>query len=462
MSEKKKLDRKSRMATQPMVPLVLSVSLPLMVSLIVQSLYNLVDSYFVAQLSEDALTATSLASPVQMLMIAVSVGTGVGINSLLSRSLGSGERESACMVATTGLILALLSSAVFVVFGLFFSKPFLGAFTSDAELLEQSYIYLSVCTVFCSGIFLATTAERLLQATGNSLLSMIAQVSGAVANCILDPILIFGYFGVPAMGIRGAAVATVIGQWLAAAVAMILNLALNHDIEFRFKGFRFHKDIVLDIYRVGAPAMLASGLTSIQTICMNKMLINFSSTAVAFFGLFHKIQTFVMMPCNGLAQGLIPVAGYSYGAKRGDRLMEALKVTMKIAVGVMVVFVLILEVFAGQILRFFNGSAEMLAVGIPAARILTSTFILVVVVNVIGHLYTAMGNGMINLISNLIRGLLPLPIVYALAKSVGVGYVWFAIPFADIIAFAVAMIVFIGIYKKTLKPMALRAQELHK
>ncbi|MGM9538733.1 MAG: MATE family efflux transporter [Candidatus Onthomonas sp.] len=462
MNETKKTDRKSRMATEPMVPLVLSVSLPLMISLIVQALYNLVDSFFVARLSENALTATSLASPIQILMVAVSVGTGVGVNSLLSRSLGAGKRDDACMVATTGLILAILSSLVFILFGVFFSKPFLRAFTTDADLLEQSYIYLSTCTILCTGIFIATTAERLLQATGNSVLSMCAQVTGAVANCILDPILIFGYFGAPAMGIRGAAIATVFGQWLAAVIAMILNFCLNHDIEFRFRGFRFRKDIVCGIYTVGAPAMLANGLTSIQTICMNKMLIGFSATAVAFFGLFHKIQTFVMMPCNGLSQGLIPVAGYSFGGKRGDRLMEAFRVTLKIAVCVMAVCTLILECFPKQILQFFNASDDMLSMGVPAVRILASTFLLITVVNVIGHMYTAMGNGMINLSCNVIRGLLPLPIVYCLAKFTTINYVWFAIPCTDIIAFALAMILFVRIYKKTLRPMELQALQQHK
>ncbi len=453
MSEGKKKDRASRMETQPMPSLVLSISLPLVNSLLVQALYNLVDSFFVARLSEKALTATSLASPIQMLMVAISVGTGVGVNSLLSRSLGAKKKEDACKVATTGLVLAFLSSAVFIVFGLFFSRSYIHAYTADPELMDMGYAYLSICTIFCLGIFVATTAERLLQATGNSLLSMVAQVSGAVTNCILDPILIFGYFGLPAMGIAGAAIATVIGQWLAAIVALILNFTKNHDIQFQFKGFRFEKEFVLGIYTVSAPAMLASGLTSIQTICMNKMLITYSATAVAFFGLFHKIQTFVMMPSNGLAQGLIPVAGYSYGAKRGDRLLDAFTTTLKICLSVMAIGTLAFELFPKQILMMFNASEEMLSMGIPAMRILSSTFILISAVSVIGYLCTAMGNGMVNLYSNIIRGVLPLPIVFAIANFADVGSVWYAIPFTDVVAFVLALFLFSGIYRKKVKPL---------
>lgn len=457
MKDKKKMDRTVRMSTQSMLPLVISISFPLVISLLVQSLYNLVDSFFVARLSENALSATSLASPVQILMVAISVGTGVGVNSLLSRTLGANKKEDVPLIATSGLMLAILSSLVFMVFGLLFSRSFLMLFTKDSSLLEMSWEYLSVCTIFCQGIFIATTAERLLQATGNTMASMCAQVAGAVTNCILDPILIFGYFGCPSMGIRGAAIATVIGQWLAAATAMLLNFKINRDIHFDFRHFKVRKDIIVNIYKVGGPAMLANGLTSIQTMCMNKILISFSSTAVAFFGLYHKIQSMIQMPMNGLSQGLIPIAGFSYGARRGDRVTEAFKVTLKISTAIMVIGTLIFELLPKQILMLFNSSSEMLEMGVPALRILASSFIFISAVTVVGNLFTAVGNGVVNMCCTSIRGLLPLPIVYLTAKFIGIHQVWFAIPVADVIAFALAVLLFRRAYKTKLKPMIHRS-----
>lgn len=459
MENSTKNERAVRMATKPMVPLVMGISFPLMISLLVQSMYNLVDSYFVARISENALSATSLASPVQILMVAVSVGTGVGVNSLLSRTLGAEKRDDIPVIATSGLVLALLSSAVFMIFGIFFSGGFLRLFTKDAELLQMSHSYLSVCTIFCQGIFVATTAERLLQATGNTTLSMLAQVAGALTNCILDPILIFGYFGLPAMGVRGAAVATVAGQWLAAAVAMLLNFKKNHDIHFDFRHFRFRKEIIGGIYKVAGPAMLANGVTSIQTMCMNKILISFSTTAVAFFGLYHKIQSIIQMPMNGLSQGLIPIAGFSYGAKKGKRLMEAFKVTMGLSLAIMAVGTAVFELLPGPILRLFNGREEMLSMGIPALRILASGFVFISVVSVVGNLFTAMGNGVVNMCCTVIRGLLPLPAVYLIAKSIGIGFVWFAIPAADVLAFLIAALLLWRTYRKQIRPMMEEMQE---
>lgn len=453
MEETKKSDRAVRMATQPMTPLVMSISLPLMVSLLVQSMYNLVDSFFVARISESALSATSLASPVQILMVAVSVGTGVGVNSLLSRTLGADRREDVPLIATSGLMLAVVSSILFLIFGIFFSRPFLRLFTDDSQLLALSHSYLSICTIFCQGIFVATTAERLLQATGNTTLSMCAQVAGALTNCILDPILIFGYLGFPALGIQGAAIATVIGQWLAAGVAMVLNFRRNHDIHFDFRSFRVRKDIIVGIYKVGGPAMLANGVTSIQTMCMNKLLITFSTTAVAFFGLFHKIQSMIQMPMNGLSQGLIPIAGFSYGARKGERLTEAFQVTAKLSTAIMLAGTLIFELFPRQILLLFNGKEEMLVTGVPAMRILALTFVFISAVSVTGNLFTAMGNGLVNMCCTTIRGLLPLPLVYLAARTVGIEYVWFAIPIADTIAFVFAMLLLKRVYRSQIKPM---------
>ncbi len=450
MSENNSNSRQSKMATEPIVPLVLSCSLPLVISLVVQGLYNIVDSFFVARISEQALTATSLASPIQILMVAVSVGTGVGVNSLISRCLGSGEYDEADNVATTGLILSIVSSALFICFGLFFSRSFLLAYTDDPELLEMGHSYLSIVTIFCSGIFLATTGERLLQATGNSFLSMCAQITGAVANCILDPIMIFGYFGLPSMGVTGAAVATVIGQWLAAAISLILNVILNHDIHFVFRGFKLKKETVMGIYKVGAPAMLVQGVTSIQTILLNKMLIGISATAVAFFGVYHKIQSFIMMPVNGLGQGQIPIVGYSYGSKRRDRLMGAFRVTSYICIAFMLIVTVIFEIFAGPILLLFNAGEEMMEIGVFALRVMSSTFAFAAFVVVVGNFFTGMGNGIVNMTCTSIRGLLPLAIIAVVDMVAPLDYIWYAFPVSDIIAFALSIFLFVREYRKNI------------
>ncbi|MDO4331357.1 MAG: MATE family efflux transporter [Eubacteriales bacterium] len=445
--------RTNKLATMPMGRLIVSISLPLMFSLFVQSLYNMVDSIFVARLSEEALSATSLASPIQTLMVAVSVGTGVGINSLLSRTLGAGKKEDASAIASNGLVLAILSCMIFMLFGLTLVTPFLRCFTDDEQLLSLGVSYLSICTIFSLGIFVATTAERLLQATGNTLLSMIAQVTGAVANCILDPIMIFGLFGCPAMGIKGAAIATVLGQWLAAAIAMALNLKLNHDIRFDFRHFKLRGDIILDIYKVGAPSMLVTGLSSVQTMILNKILLGFSATAVAFFGVFHKMQNFVQMPLNGLAQGMIPIVGYAWGAKRGDRIRDAFKITYSVGLIFMLAVTVVIMAFPAAILGLFSAGEAMLSLGVPALRILSVSFVFIATCSIISYMFTGMGNGMVNLCCTAIRALLPIPLVFWLAKSAGLGMVWYAIPFADILACALAVYMLATTYKKKIKPM---------
>jgi putative MATE family efflux protein len=429
------------MRDMPMKKLLLHISLPLMISLLVQSLYNIVDSIFVSRLSETALSATSLASPIQMLMIAVSVGTGIGVNSLLARTIGSGDREKAGKVATTGLTLAILSCLVFVLFGAFLTVPFLRLFTEDAELLALSNTYLQIVTMFSLGIFVATTAERLLQASGNTQLSMWAQVSGAVANCILDPIMIFGYFGVPAMGIAGAAIATVIGQWLAAGVALILNWKLNSAAKINYHGFRMEKVIVLQIYKVGAPSMLVSGLASIQTIIINKILIDYSATAVAFFGVFYKMQSLVMLPINGLSQGLIPIVGYSYGAKNGSRISEALRLTLKYVISIAAVFLVLFMLFPTQILGLFSAGEDMLAIGIPGIRILCLIFVLQGFSFVVGYTFTSMGNGLVNMITTMIRIGVSVLLVIVISHTMSdLGMVWWAMPIADVAAASYSMV----------------------
>lgn len=421
------MKEQNKMGVMPMNQLVWSISFPLMISMLVQSLYNIVDGIFVARISEDALTATSLAYPVQMLMIAVSVGTGVGINALLSQTLGRGDLSKVSKTAANGLFAAVCGSVIFIVLGITAVPAFLGAYTDDAGILRDGISYLRICMIFSTGIFIATTGERCLQATGKTWLSMIAQSVGAVCNIILDPILIFGLCGMPRMGVTGAAVATVIGQWAAAVVSLWLNKTRNHEVVIRLKGFSVDTAILKDIYRVGLPTMVTQGIGSIMVVGLNRILYLFSSTAVAFFGVYYKLQNFLYMPINGLAQGLIPIVGYNYGRKNMDRVTGALKIALQGAVALMVCGTAIFCLFPGQLLALFDAGSKMLEIGIPALRIISVVFTLTGITVTIGYYFSGLGNGLVNMVSSLIRQLILLmPLAYLFGNRLGLGATWYA------------------------------------
>ena len=399
--------KQNKMGKMPVGKLVFTMSLPLMASLLVQSLYNIVDGIFVARLSEKALTATSLAYPLQILMVAASVGTGVGVNALISRLLGAKKHEEADKIATTGLILAFICTLIFVVLGIFFSGSFAAAFTDDPETRAYCETYLKVCMTFCIGIFLETLAQRLLQATGNTFSSMISLIVGAVTNIILDPIMIFGLLGCPAMGIKGAAVATVIGQIMGAATALLLNHFRNPELHF--------------------PTIIMQAVGSIMISVINSILMPISSTAVAFFGVYYKLQNFLMMPINGLGQAAIPIVGYNYGAKNGKRVKETLKIMVPAAAIIALAGTVIFMVFTSQLLQLFSASKEMLEMGIPALRIISITFICAAVTTVLGYSASGLGNGVINMLGTAIRQLILLvPFVYLFSLSGSVDKIWFA------------------------------------
>ena len=313
----------NKMGIMPIKKLLLTMAIPLMFSLVVQSLYNIVDSIFVARLSEKALTATALAYPVQILMIALSVGTGVGINALISRLLGAGKREEVSKAAATGIVLAILSASLFMVAGLAGAHKIAHALTNQEEIASLCGEYLFICMVFCYGIFLETAAQRFLQASGRAGLSMVSLVVGALTNIVLDPIMIFGYFGCPPLGIRGAAIATVIGQWVGALVALLLNRFLNPDVQVSFKGFHLEGRTIAAIYKVGLPTIIMQAMGSVMNFGINAML--GSVTAVAFFGVYYKLQNFLFMPMNGLGQACLPIVGFNYGAKQANRIRETIK-----------------------------------------------------------------------------------------------------------------------------------------
>ncbi len=435
------MERTNKMANTPMTKLVLGMSLPLMVSLLVQSLYNIVDSIFVARLSENALAATSLSFPVQMLMIALAVGTSVGINALLSRLLGQKKTEDVGYAATTGFVLALISSAVFVLAGLFFVHPIAWALAKGGENAGMCEAYLRICMIFCTGTFVETMAQRFLQASGKTDLSMVSLIVGAVTNIILDPIMIFGLLGFPALGVTGAAIATVIGQWLGAATALLLNRYKNPEVQMLWKGFRLRAKTVGTIYKVGLPTILTQAMTSVMNFAMNAVLLNYSTAAVAFFGVYYKLQNFLFMPMNGLGQAAIPIVGYSYGAGNSARIKEAIRTILPIACGIAVFATILFLAIPRQLLGLFSPSPEMLALGVPALRIIAPTFIFASVTMILGYAMSGLGNGVVNMLGTAIRQLiLFVPLAWLFARTWGVGAAWWSLWFSEIAAAVYAVL----------------------
>jgi putative MATE family efflux protein len=432
--------QQNKMAEMPIRKLLVNMSIPLMLSLLIQSLYNIVDSIFVARLSEDALAATSLVYPVQVLMIAVSVGTSVGMNALLSRLIGQQKYEKACRAATTGLLLMILSALVFSCVGIFLSPAISRMLTSDAEIQKMCLQYMQICVIFCYGIFLETCGQRMLQSVGETMLSMVSLVVGAVTNIILDPIMIFGLLGCPALGIRGAAIATVIGQCLGAAVALGLNRKYNRYVHVRFKNYKFVREDVGEIYKVGIPTIIMQAISSVMTFAVNAILLTFSSTAVAFFGVYYKLQNFLMMPINGLGQAAIPIVGFNYGAENHERIMELWKILIPTGIIFSLAATAIFMIFPRQLLGLFSASEAMLALGVPALRIISVTFVFGTITILCGYFASGLGNGFINMIGGLIRQLVLLvPCLWFFAEYMGIQYAWYAFWIAESAAFAVSL-----------------------
>lgn len=435
------MKKENKMGIMPIKKLVVTMSLPIMVSMLVQSLYNIVDSIFVAKISENALTATSIAYSAQILQIAVAVGTGVGVNALVSKMLGAKKFDRVNEAATTGLVLTILSSLIFVLWGIFGTKIFIQQFTEDPEIIQLGTTYLQICQIFSTGIFLGTLTQRLLQATGRTFSSMLAQMFGAIVNLVLDPIMIFGMFGCPQMGIAGAAIATVIGQWSAAMIGFILNYVQNKEVHFVFRNYHLHKESIIAIYKVGAPTILTQAFGSLMVAAMNAILIMFSSTAVAFFGVYFKLQSFLFMPMNGLGQGALPIMSYNYGAKNGQRVQETSRVVCMIAGGIGLVGTVIFMLFPDLLLTLFSASDVMRSIGIPGLRIISVTFVLASLTMVIGYQISGLGNGMVNMIATAIRQLIVLlPCVLLLGYLGNIHFVWFAFWVSEVCAFIYAYI----------------------
>lgn len=446
--------KENKMGIMPIPKLLFSMSVPMMLSMIVQSVYNIVDSMFVAHINENALTALSLVFPFQMFMIGISVGTGVGVNALLSRSLGEKNQKNANLAAKNGIFLAVVFSIVFAIVGILFGKQFILAQTSDPQIVKYSLEYLNVITIFSFGTFMQMMFERLLQATGKTVLSMITQIFGAVTNLILDPIMIFGLLGFPALGVKGAAIATVIGQSLAGLLALYFNIKKNDDINISLKGFKPDFRIIKTIFSVGFPSILMQTIGSFLTYFINKFLISFTPTAVSVYGIYFSLQSFVFMPVFGLNNGMVPIIAYNYGARNKKRILDTIKLSIITAVLIMLTGLAIFQTIPAQLLALFDASEEMLAIGVPALRIISLSFIFAGFSIICGSVFQALGNGFLSLIISITRQLIfILPLVYILGHFFGLSAVWFSIPIAEISSLILSIIFLRYILRKKVSIM---------
>lgn len=422
--------------------------------MMVQALYNIVDSIFVAKLSENALTAVSLAFPLQTLLIAVGTGTGVGMNALLSKSLGEKDFKKANKTATNAAFIYAVSYIVFLILGFTVVKPFYRSQvgSADAEIMTMGVDYLSTVMIFSFGIFTQVFFERLLTSTGRTIFSMTSQLSGAVTNIILDPILIFGMFGAPKMGVTGAAVATVIGQCVAGLVAGTCNHKFNHEVRFQFKGFKPDFKIIGTIYAVGIPSIIMQSIGSVMTYCMNRILIEFSSTATAVFGVYFKLQSFFFMPVFGLNNGITPIIAYNYGARQRKRMVKTIKVSLVMAFCLTFIGFVLFESIPQALLGLFNASNDMLKIGVPALRTIGVHYLIAWFCIIVGTVFQALGKAVFSMVVSIMRQLVVLvPAAYLLAKFGGLHMVWWSFPIAEVMSFIVSLTFLIKIWNDIIK-----------
>ena len=452
----KEVKQENKMGTMPEGRLLITMSLPMMLSMLVQAMYNVVDSIFVSRIGENALTAVSLAFPLQTLLIAIGAGTGVGVNSLLSKSLGEKDYDKANKTAMNGIFLFFISYLVSAVIGIVAVRPFYASQIKDApvEIMDMGIEYLTIVMVASFGLYAQFIFERLLQATGRTFFTMVSQMTGAIINIILDPILIFGYFGLPKMGVAGAAVATIAGQIVGGIIGFIYNVKKNDDITLSFRGFRPDKQIIGTIYKVGFPSIIMQSIGSVMTYGMNLILVGLSATAAAVFGVYFKLQSFFFMPVFGLNNGIIPIVAYNYGAQKKHRMIRTIKWGLVIAFGFLLAGFIVFETFPGQLLLLFDASENMLSIGIPALRIIAVHFLIAWFCIVAGSVFQAVGNGMYSLYVSVARQLVVLlPAAYILAKIGGLDLIWWSFPIAELMSCLISTICLVLTYKKVIKPM---------
>ncbi len=445
------LMKENKMGVLPVNRLLVTMSLPMMISMLVQALYNIVDSIFVARIEEKALTAVSLAFPIQTLMIAVGVGTAVGINALLSRFLGEKEFEKADTVAKNGIFLALVSYILFLCIGIFGVRIFYTSQTTDTVIINYGVEYLTIVCVASFGIFIQATFEKLLQSTGKTFYTMITQGTGAVINIILDPILIFGCFGMPKMGVAGAAVATVVGQCVAGMLAIIMNVKVNQEIHVGMKGFKPNGKVVKQIYMIGIPSIIMQAIGSVMTYGMNRILITFTDTATAVFGVYFKLQSFVFMPVFGLNNGMVPIIAYNYGAGNKERVVKTFKLSVCYAVAIMAAGVVIMQCIPDRLLLLFEASETMLDIGVPALRIISTCFVVAAFCIVTGSVFQALGYAWYSMINSICRQLVVLlPAAYLLALTGKLQNVWWSFPIAEVMSASVTVFFLARIWKRVI------------
>lgn len=438
----------NKMEQMEIKKLVTTMSLPIIISMIIQALYNIVDSIFVAKVSTDALTAVSLCYPVQTIMVAVACGTAVGFNTLLARFLGQKKFKEANNTVMHGMMLGFLNGIVFAVLGILFSNAFLSCFTTDANILSMGNIYIRICTICSFGIFVQIMFERIMQATGNAMYNMVMQAAGAIINIVLDPIFIFGYFGLPAMGVTGAAIATVIGQMCAMLIGYVITKVKIKDLQLKISNFKFSAEILQRIYQVGVPAILMQSVLSFMTVFMNMILAPFSALAISVFSVYYKLQNFLNMAVLGITNALIPIVSYNYGAKRNDRVKAAIKFSLMLSIVIMAVGTIVFELFPVQLMSMFSATKEMYAIGVPALKIISLSFVFAGISMVLCSCFQALNHANESLWITLGRQLvILLPLTYFLAHTFGLNIGWLAFLFTEIVCAFAAIMIWVKIKK---------------
>ena len=449
--------QENKMGTMPVGRLLFSMAVPMMVSMLFQALYNVVDSIFVAKLSQDAMNAVSLAFPLQTLCIAFSGGTGVGMNALLSRSLGEKNQVGADRAANVGLFLTLCNFALFALIGWTLAGPFFRFQTDNPQIITYGRDYVTVCIGCSIGLFFQMYNERLLQSTGRTNLSMITQIAGAATNIVLDPILIFGLLGFPRLEVAGAAIATVIGQFVGASIGFYLNLTRNPDVHLRRREIRPHAATIKEIYAVGVPSIIMQSIGSVMVFGMNQILIAFTATATAVFGVYFKLQSFIFMPVFGLNNGMVPIIAYNYGARKPERIVKTIKLSVMYAVGIMLLGLLAFQLIPDVFLKMFmaeDSGSDMLTIGVPALRIISISFLLAGFSVVCSSVFQALGHGVLSLAVSVIRQLVVLlPVAFVLSRVRGLDAVWWAFPIAELFAVTLSALFLRRVFRREVEPL---------
>lgn len=454
MSKEQTITQENKMGVMPVNRLLVTMALPMMISMLVQALYNVVDSIFVSRISEDALTAVSMAFPMQNLLIGLATGIAVGMNALVSKALGEKKTDTANSMAMHGVFLAICGYLLFLILGLSITRVFFVAQGASEEITQYGHDYLSIIMCVSFGVYIEVIYERLLQSTGKTIYTMFTQGTGAIINIILDPVLIFGIGIFPKMGIKGAAAATVIGQIVAAILAVIFNAKANDELHLDFRKFRPELKAVGNILFIGIPSVVMVAIGSVMTFCVNKILVVFSSTAVAVFGVYFKLQSFAFMPVFGMNNGMIPIIAYNYGAQKPDRIMKTLKLSMFYATCIMLIAFTIFQTLPGQLLGLFSASDDMLAIGIPALRTISFSFLLAGVSVICSSFFQAMGNSVYSMVISIMRQLICLlPLAYLFAQTGDIARVWLAWPIAEVVSLLCGLYFLNRVNKKQIKPM---------